>query len=325
MMMTQLVALADEFDLTTVTALSICADLGIAADDSASDLGPEDVERFRSAARQLAFVAETEDAERGVPGQTVIERTDFRRVPEEWEKAAKAPPPPEPGSGPLEHLAVWAAVGSGLAIVVSLITGLCGAIFALFPLSLAVRAQKSIDAGGLKGHGLVLLARAGTVIAVIVALGVTWVAWSGNLHQLPTIRVLDVFVPGELRDATTLTVGDCILEPEPGITELQLVQVVPCGEGHDVEFIAQLERFVVTPLDDLDDYPGSLSIENVMFAECPALWEEFVGSELGASELDLYITFPTERAWQAGDRAMLCGVASLDGNELVGSMAGSGR
>jgi hypothetical protein len=325
MMMTQLVALADEFDLTTVVALSICADLGIAADDSASELGPEDTERFRAAARQLAFVTEADEGERAAPGQTVIERTDFRRVPEEWEKAAKAPPPPEPGSGPLERLAVWAAITSGIAVVVSLITGLCGAIFALFPLSLAVRAQKSIEAGGLKGHGLVLLARAGTVVAVVVAIAVTWVAWAGNLHQLPSLRVLDLFVPGELRDASTLTVGDCILEPEPGVTELQLVQVVPCDDGHDVELFAQLERFGVTPLDDLDDYPGSLSIENVMFAECPPLWEEFVGSELGASELDLYITYPTDRAWQAGDRAMLCGVASLDGNELVGSMAGSGR
>jgi hypothetical protein len=323
-MMTQLVDLADEFDLTTAVALEICADLAIPADSSAAELSPEDVQRFRGVAQQLALVPDNDD-DRPPAGTRTIERTDFRQVPQEWEKAARTPPPPEPGSGPLERLSVWAAITAGISIVVSLLTGLCGVLFALFPLSLAVRAQKSIDAKGLKGHGLVLLARLGVVIAVGLALFVTWVAWAGNLHQLPSIAVFDLFAPGELRDASTLSAGDCIVEPEPGVTELQLVQVMPCDDGHDVEFFARLDTFGVSDVDDLDEFPGDESIENVMFADCPPLWSEFVGSDLGASELDLYITYPTERAWESGDRTLLCGVTSLDGDELVGSVAGSGR
>jgi hypothetical protein len=328
--MTQLVDLADEFELTTVEAIELCAALGIPAEASDAELDEAQAETFRSAvpAWRAAKVEEQVAAAPGaMPLAPIVSQTDFTQVPTAWHDAARVPPPPAPGSQGTERAAVVALVAAVVSIVISAITGLCGVLVALVPIGLSVKAKKAIDANATSGKGLVLLARVGAVVSIVLALAVTWVAYTGNVHRLPTIALLDVFAPGDLRAAKSLEVGECILEPDslPGATELRVVQVVPCSDEHDIEYFARLDTFGVTPVDDLPEFPGDDSLRSVMFAECQPLWEEFTGSTLGDSELDLAISYPQERAWETGDHLLLCGVASADGSSLEGTMAGAGR
>lgn len=330
--MTLLVDLADEFELTTVDALDLCRELGIDATASNSELADQEAERFRVGARELWARRRAEEEAIAATGGSMplaplVAQTDFTQVPSSWQEAARTPPPPPPGSQGVERLAVLSVVAAGISLVVSLLTGLCGVLVALVPVGLSVRAKNAMAERATSGKGLVLLARLGAIVSIVIALGVTWVAYTGNIDKLPTLAVLDLFAPGELVSADDVGPGDCVLEPEstPGAEQLLIVQVVSCTSKHDVEYFAALDTFGITPIEDLDDFPGDESIKSVMFSECRPLWEEFTGSTLGTSELDLAIFYPTERAWKAGDRGLLCGVASLDGSPLEGSMAGSGR
>jgi hypothetical protein len=332
--MTQLVDLADEFDLTTAEALEVCHEAGIAAEAGDVALDDDDAARFRSTAGIRSGAQPSDVPPSGAPPPgvspvlTQVAQTDFSRVPDAWSEASDDIPPPAAGSQGVERKAVLAVVVAAASIAVSLVTGLCGALLAMVPVGLSVRARTAIETDHTSGSGLVFLARVLSVVSIVVGLGVTWIAYSGNLDRLPAMVVLDAFVPGDLRAADALEVGDCVLDPEslPGASELRVVQVVSCSEGHDVEYFAEVGSFGITPVAELDDqFPGDDSVRSVMSVECVPLWEEFVEAPLEGSTLELSVSYPNERAWRSGDRLFLCGVASADGSKLRGSMAGAGR
>ena len=57
---TRVVDLADEFELTTASALDRCDELGIRATDGASLVSDQDADRFRSLVRERLAAAEAE-------------------------------------------------------------------------------------------------------------------------------------------------------------------------------------------------------------------------------------------------------------------------
>jgi hypothetical protein len=120
--------------------------------------------------------------------------------------------------------------------------------------------------------------------------------------------------------ADELGVGDCF-DDEPSdeeVTEILDVPAVPCGEPHDNEVFHAFELRG-------DELPSDADIEELVDEECLPAFGRFVGTSYEESELDLFAIWPTERAWAAGDREVLCAVFAMDLSKLEGTVAGSGR
>jgi hypothetical protein len=72
-------------------------------------------------------------------------------------------------------------------------------------------------------------------------------------------------------------------------------------------------------------YPGAATIVAEQQARCEAAFEAHVGHPVKASTLALTTGVPTERAWNAGIRSVVCLVSNADGSFLAGSARGSRR
>jgi hypothetical protein len=115
-----------------------------------------------------------------------------------------------------------------------------------------------------------------------------------------------------------LQVGDCF--DEPSGSEIGFVDVLPCDQLHDVEIFHRFDL----PLDHAADLPG----EDVMVEHiegCLPSFGTFVGVPYESSALDIVGFWPTAIGWAFGDREMLCGVVTMDGTKLEGTVRDSRR
>ncbi|MDZ7732014.1 MAG: septum formation family protein [Acidimicrobiia bacterium] len=328
--MTRLVDLADEFGLTTLEALEVCDRAGIPAADAAVELDDQQTAWFRTEATAPSARPDDELVGAGTDAPA-SPTTNFARVPTEWRAASgdadPRPEPPAPGSGGVERLAVWSLVAAVACIPVGLVAGLCGVVLALVPLTLSFRARMAMRERGTTGAPLVLAARIGLVVAVVVGLSTTWIAYTGNFHRLPTVQFLSLFVDGELVHVSELEVGECmtsVLGGDGAVQDrLRMVQRVPCDGEHEVELFDALDEFGITAVEDLDDYPQYEVLVQYTMQNCLERWEAYVGGPEGTAGLTLYVLVPEERSWETGDRELLCGVTTVDGSPEGG--VGGGR
>jgi hypothetical protein len=124
-----------------------------------------------------------------------------------------------------------------------------------------------------------------------------------------------------------LATGDCFdAGPGDGADEgevvLSTVAIVDCDEPHLAEVIA-----VATFPDDAGEpFPGAASRDTAAQALCTPAFEATVGVPLASSELGLVWFAPTQQTWEdEDDRVVTCAAQSVDGEPLVGTVAGSGR
>ncbi len=133
--------------------------------------------------------------------------------------------------------------------------------------------------------------------------------------------------PGEVGVQGSLSVfdvaeRDCIELPAgTASTEVLRVDKVDCGQPHDVEIYA----LVVHPAAPGEPFPGLEAIVAFADNECLARFEGFVGSTFEDSELDVFYLHPQDQSWTLGDREVVCGISTVDGSALEGSVEGSGR
>ena len=94
-----------------------------------------------------------------------------------------------------------------------------------------------------------------------------------------------------------------------------------CGGSHSHEVVA---TFVV-PAAPGAPYPGSATLLDARAADCSAAFAAWVGRDEQGSTLEPVLAMPPQAAWDAGERAGACLIASRDGQFLTGSAKGSGR
>lgn len=131
----------------------------------------------------------------------------------------------------------------------------------------------------------------------------------------------DVGIQGSL-SVFDVTEGDCIELPAgTATTELLRVDKVDCAVAHDLEIYA----VVVHPAGPGEPFPGLDAVIAFADNECVARFAGFVGTSFDVSALDVFYLYPQEQSWSLGDREVVCGISTVDGSPLVGSVEGSGR
>jgi hypothetical protein len=114
-----------------------------------------------------------------------------------------------------------------------------------------------------------------------------------------------------------LSVGDCIDSEDLAGDSVSDVVTVPCDEPHDAEIFAELEL-------PEGDYPGIDEVRAAAEDFCLPELEEFVGTPLLESDLDVYPLLPTADSWTADDdRLILCIVVAPE--DVTGTLEGSER
>ena len=123
-------------------------------------------------------------------------------------------------------------------------------------------------------------------------------------------------VPGTLRPANELAVGDCLVEP----TEETFFDVllVPCDAAHDMEVI------FVGSHPEQADFPSDDAFAEFADTTCGPAFEAFTGSALdGQSTLEIGWFTPTEEGWAEGDRSILCYLYPSSGEPASQSYRGA--
>ena len=118
--------------------------------------------------------------------------------------------------------------------------------------------------------------------------------------------------------ATDLKVGDCF-DPV-GATEEGILNAttLPCDEPHRYE----VYRVVEYPGAQAS-YPSEASLRNV--ADCREAGNEFVGAPVGEANLEIFVLYPLQDQWAAGDRTITCTLRRPNGaRSLTETQEGKG-
>lgn len=134
------------------------------------------------------------------------------------------------------------------------------------------------------------------------------------------LLIFDTVNAPQTKSVFDLTVGECLESPtEDVVTD---VTIVGCEDPHDLEVIS------VRSLGGGPDteYPGGAEVVDRAFTLCLEDFETYVGLPYQESDLVLDPYYPLETSWVlAGDRDVACVVGGSGGEQLTGSMLGTGR
>jgi hypothetical protein len=147
------------------------------------------------------------------------------------------------------------------------------------------------------------------LIVVVAAAGWYFSARRDETGQITTAGDVKV---------TDLRVGDCFDEKDPGAEEIEEVQAKPCTEPHE------LETFYVNTM-PVGDYPGNAQVEEWVGGNCVPQFEQYVGTSVQVTTLDLAWYAPTVEGWNDGDRTVLCAVYDPNNAELTESLRNAAR
>jgi hypothetical protein len=115
--------------------------------------------------------------------------------------------------------------------------------------------------------------------------------------------------------SSRLGVGDCIAgRVEPGVDRLV---AVPCDRAHGAE---AYDAWVLP----YRDHPGDEPLATAAEQGCVARFEAFVGEAYERSGLDIASLTPTDDAWEAGDRTVVCFVTDPD-RQTTGTLRSAAR
>lgn len=115
-----------------------------------------------------------------------------------------------------------------------------------------------------------------------------------------------------------LDVGDCLTPPADVAAELEQVRVVPCADSHTQEVFA----LVTHPGEGA--YPGTPALSAFADVSCLEHYQEYVGVAYQDSKFLYTYLLPSSRSWTDGnDRRIVC-IVTAKGEQLTGSVKGSG-
>lgn len=93
--------------------------------------------------------------------------------------------------------------------------------------------------------------------------------------------------------------------------------LVSCDDPHDTEAYLRYE-FAAGP------YPGDETITDELKDVCRDAFEGYVGADFESSALNFWALWPTQGAWESGNRLGECTLFDVDSGKLVGSAYQSG-
>lgn len=125
-----------------------------------------------------------------------------------------------------------------------------------------------------------------------------------------------VVVKGGTVEVFEARVGDCFTEDDQNA--LYTLDLVPCREAHGSEIYA-LPMLT-------GEYPGDREIEELAEQLCADEFSQYVGAELKDSTLLFSYFYPDRQAWSnPANLHLVCFVTDKDGEQIHGSVKGSGR
>lgn len=120
------------------------------------------------------------------------------------------------------------------------------------------------------------------VLGVVVVIGIV-------------AAVVGVVLLKDNRVATDVKVGDCIADL-PQNSRVLTLPTVDCAESHAAEVYAVLDM-------PEGDFPGQEAIDTFS-NQCPTALRAYAPS--ADDTIGIYVLYPTEQTWSAGDRAVTC-------------------
>ncbi len=115
-----------------------------------------------------------------------------------------------------------------------------------------------------------------------------------------------------------LSIGQCIDDDE---LDKYLAgddfSLVSCDDPHDTEVYYRYE-FAAGP------YPGDDSVVDELKSVCRGAFEGYVGIDYESSALSFWALWPTQGAWESGNRLGECALFDPDSGKLTGSAYQSG-
>jgi len=192
------------------------------------------------------------------------------------------------------RLARWELVLTFLPLVLAVIGGLFGALFAIGAAAINARLARS---------GL------GTAIRAVAMIGVTLVA--GGLFFGAALAIAPV---------PQLKTGTChnnMLDRET--VTVQSSRGVSCSVAHEAEVIGTLVHTGNGP------FPGVPTLLTYGQVPCIDAFRSYVGVDFQASSLDMVVVVPSEITWAKGDRNIACLVITTDGSRITGTVKGTQR
>ena len=198
-------------------------------------------------------------------------------------------PPPYPGYQPYPvkpPMSAWA--------VVSLVFGLLGGV--LVSVVCGIVALTKTKNNQQSGRGLAI---AGLVLSALWTVGIVAVV------ALVAFADKD----GSSVRPTSLAVGDCLTEIPDSYRVLR-IDTVDCAQPHLGEVYANIDI-------PGDDFPNSTRLEAYQ-DECSPALEEFSPEAMIDESIGLFVLYPTEDTWKAGDRTVTC-IATSE-SPLTGSL-----
>lgn len=123
-----------------------------------------------------------------------------------------------------------------------------------------------------------------------------------------------------MKPSLNLKVGDCFsLDGRPMVEE---VSAIPCDLPHGIEVFATVDD----PAPPGAPYPGMDAVRAAATPGCQAAYERFVGVRyVRSSKWWINILSPAESYWVIGIRANWCTLATVRGEQTMGSGRGSGN
>lgn len=158
---------------------------------------------------------------------------------------------------------------------------------------------------------------AGTLVAAALALALSGCSSVAGSDSPEAVRDEGgAVVTAGYVDAFSVRAGDCLLEPDGG--RVADVDVVPCGEVHDLEVFHGFAQ-------PGDDYTSRNTLLAQAEAGCESQFAAAIGISYGDSALEYRSLVPSEVSWRHGDRTILCAVFDPAAGPSAGSLLGTAR
>lgn len=193
------------------------------------------------------------------------------------------------------RLARWEIVLTFLPLVLAVIGGLFGALFAIGAAAVNARVAHS----GLRAP-----------IRAIAMIGVTLIA--GGLFLGAALAIAPI---PELRTGTCLN----DVRAEGDTVTVDSTRGVSCSGTHESEVVGTLIHT------GSGRFPGVATLVTYGQTPCVDAFRSYVGVEFQDSSLDMIVVVPSEVAWAKGDRSIACLVITSDGSRISGTVKGTQR
>jgi hypothetical protein len=315
-----LVDLADEYELTTVRAVELCAQLGIRAVNGASTLTPDEMVRFRQAVETMPAEPDDEDAatRRDQPRPEAAAWKSRSGDINRWQELEPEDPNAKPRPPARNRSALWAFIWSVVLLVPTLFGFIAVLVLWLVPVGIALngfRVQRADPT--LRGRGFAWAALVVTVFGIALLFAIFVPLQQGTMHRSPGQAALDQLQGKEVEWWTSLEVGQCFTASQSDLDDvasLGLVTVVECDEPHDVEVFGAIGEVPVAAAEP-EVYPGQQQLYTFMLAACDPLFTEYAGAPIAESGFEVLPMFPPEDDWEGAETVLLCGARLQSGQQ----------